>query len=105
MTHSQENKEETTTDDLYERFSTRFVREDGLLSIGKYDHEFVLEFILKERTQAKKEFADELRVLLKADLPNLSQYEGKQLRFWQGYRKGIENSIEEILALLPEQNS
>ena len=100
--HYQE-KEEATTTDWRDRFETQF----GNYTIGTngeaqmFDtftlYELVQDFIAKERTQAKKEFADEFRGYIhgmQCDPEAIAEPVA-----------GYELALIRVLALLPEQES
>lgn len=105
MTHSQE-KEETTTgweiEFLNDFCEERYSSANGFLIVTKDPGkvlEFIRETIAKERIQAKKEFADELRGCIhgmQCDPGALLNTETEA---------GYELALVRILALLPEQES
>lgn len=69
-------------------------RDDGPYS------EFIADWWLSQ-FEAYKE---ELRATLEADKPDLSKHEGSHsnLRFWQGYQKGIEHARTLLSTPVPE---
>lgn len=88
---------------LEERFHEEFVREDGLLDIGKYDSDRVINHIYKEihldRATRDKELREKIKGMKKVPNPNKSL---KQ--YVVGSIDGHNNAMDEVLALLAESS-
>lgn len=48
-----------------------------------------------ELTQSRLQYQQELVETMEKELPDLSEFKGtdRNLRFWQGFRKGVENCV------------
>ena len=80
-----ENKEESMED----RFEKKWIRDDGLLGIGKYDHEEILSFIEEEISKAVAKERESIKRQIKKKMDSL-------------YAQRLEcgNEFKELLSLL-----
>lgn len=69
------------------------VYEDGRETVSE-----LKSFIRKVEADARKKELEEAIQIAAVSMPNLSEYEGSQLRFWQGFRKGVESVIQDLQA-------
>lgn len=53
------------TEEKLKLFRAKFVREDGLLDIGKYDHEEIEDFLFQTIEEARKEEREEVVEVIK----------------------------------------
>jgi hypothetical protein len=89
-----------STDTMEERFKKIFVREDGLLGIGKYDKEVVLDFINAEISYFLQKRNEELvRKVQKLEekIPARSRND-----YEAGEHRGIEQTVEDVLNIIQQ---